>query len=210
MRIKDWNKFQHFKDRKPPWIKLYRDILDDQEWHTLDPAAAKMLVMLWLLASEADGVLPPLNKIAFRLRLTEEKANALISKLSHWLIQDDIAAISERHHGDAPETEAYSTETETESNPPAPLPDWVPTEEWDEFRQMRTRMRAPMTPKAEQLAIKQLDRLRQAGADAKAVVEQSILRGWKSFYPLKDEQTKKHARFEQQNYREGTDGFIVS
>jgi hypothetical protein len=30
-RVKDWTKFQHFKDRRPPWIKLYRDILDNRD-----------------------------------------------------------------------------------------------------------------------------------------------------------------------------------
>ena len=37
-RIKGWVKFQHFKDRRPPWIKLYRDILEDPDWHDLDGA----------------------------------------------------------------------------------------------------------------------------------------------------------------------------
>ncbi len=27
-RIKNWDKFQHFKNRRPPWIKLHREILD--------------------------------------------------------------------------------------------------------------------------------------------------------------------------------------
>lgn len=48
MRIKNWSKFQHFKDRKPPWVKLYRDILDDIEWHELDPLAVKVLVRSYL------------------------------------------------------------------------------------------------------------------------------------------------------------------
>ena len=51
MKIKNWSQFQHFKDRRPPWIKLYRDILDDIEWHELDAKSAKVLVMLWLIAS---------------------------------------------------------------------------------------------------------------------------------------------------------------
>ena len=57
-RVKGWKKFQHFKDRKPPWIKLYRDLLDELEWHELDPPAAKALVAIWLIASENEGFLP--------------------------------------------------------------------------------------------------------------------------------------------------------
>jgi len=114
-RIKGWSKFQHFKDRRPPWVKLYRDLLEDPDWHELDGEAAKMLVALWLIASEDDsqkGTLPDSRRLAFRLRITETKVNQTLTKLSHWLVQDDINVISQRYQLDAPETE---TETETES-----------------------------------------------------------------------------------------------
>ena len=109
MRIKDWPKFQHFKDRRPPWIKLYRDLLDDDEWFNLDPPSAKALVLLWLIASEDEtkqGLLPSLRKTAFRLRITEKSLESIISKLSHWVIQDDIKPISTCHQLGSSETEA--------------------------------------------------------------------------------------------------------
>lgn len=112
MNIKGWKKFQHFKDRRPPWIKLYRDLLDDPEWHELDAEAAKALVMLWLIASENDGALPDTKKLAFRLRTTEAKIKQILSSLSHWLEGDDIETISSRYQDDAPETE---TETEKDT-----------------------------------------------------------------------------------------------
>ena len=111
MKIKNWSQFQHFKDRRPPWIKLYRDLLDDIEWHELDPKSAKVLVMLWLIASEDDGKIPDAKRLAFRLRMTEKDTEASLIKLSHWLEHDDISPISVRHQDDLPETE---TETETE------------------------------------------------------------------------------------------------
>ena len=113
-RIKGWVKFQHFKDRRPPWIKLYRDILEDPDWHDLDGDTAKILVALWLLASEdedQEGKLPDARRLAFRLRLSETKVNQALTKLSHWLDRDDINSISSGYQDDAPETE---TETETE------------------------------------------------------------------------------------------------
>jgi hypothetical protein len=113
IRIKDWHKFQHFKDRRPPWVKLYRDLLDDLEWHELEPKAAKALVMLWLIASENDGELPDAKKLAFRLRISETATLEACSKLSHWLEQGDTNLISTGYQGDRPETE---TETETETD----------------------------------------------------------------------------------------------
>ena len=105
MRVKNWHKFQHFKDRSPPWIKFYRDLLDDIEWHNLNAQAAKVLVMLWLIASEDKGALPPIKTLAFRLRLPESQVKTIVSQLSHWLEQDDISQISEQHRGDGPEGE---------------------------------------------------------------------------------------------------------
>ena len=113
-RIKNWRKFQHFKNRRPPWVKLYRELLDDPEWHDLDPAAAKFLVTLWLLASEdekQEGRLPDPKTIAFRLRLTEKEVKQRLAQVSNWLDQDDITTISPRYQDGPPETE---TETETE------------------------------------------------------------------------------------------------
>jgi hypothetical protein len=119
MRVKNWSKFQHFKDRRPPWIKLYKNLLDDPDWHALDGDTAKALVMVWLVASEDEaqqGNLPDPRRLAFRLRTTESKIINALEKMSHWLEQDDITAISPRYQDDAPETET-ETETETDYSP---------------------------------------------------------------------------------------------
>ena len=131
-RIKDWSSFQHFKDRTPPWVKLYRTILDDPDWHALPGDAAKSLVMLWLIASEDKthrGRLPDARKMAFRLRIQESKMIQHLEALSQWVIRDDINPISTCHQPDIPETETEGeTETETETEgergadaPPIPL-----------------------------------------------------------------------------------------
>ena len=113
MRVKNWAKFQHFKDRSPPWIKFYRDLLDDLEWHELPPASAKALVMIWLIASESKGEMPDNKTLAFRLRMTETQTKTIVSGLSHWLEQDDIAPISTGHQDDGLEGER-ETEKERE------------------------------------------------------------------------------------------------
>jgi len=136
MKIKNWTKFQHFKDRRPPWVKLYRDILDDLEWHELDPLAAKVLVMLWLIASEDEGRIPNTKTLAFRLRLTEIKTKEIVIKLSHWLEQDDINVISDIYQHDPLETER-ETETKKEKNKRGSRLafDFCFTKEWEDFCQ---------------------------------------------------------------------------
>lgn len=112
MRIKNWKRFQHFRDRRPIWIKLYRDILDDLEWHELDPSSAKMLVMFWLVASEDEGRLPSVKELAFRLRSTEKQIESTVSRLSHYLEQDDINSISDGYQNDALEKRREEKEKE--------------------------------------------------------------------------------------------------
>ena len=161
VRIKNWSKHQHFKDRTPPWIKLYRDILDDPDWHELSGDDAKMLVNLWLIASEDEtrtGELPNARRIAFRLRIKESQVNQALARLSHWLIQDDINVISTRHQVDAPEESRGETETkgETGEKPPRKRdahtdvlkPDDLDAQIWADWLTLRKAKRLPLTQTA--------------------------------------------------------------
>lgn len=65
------------------------------------------------------------------------------------------------------------------------LPDWVPAEPWQQFEEMRRKKKKPMTDAARKLAVTKLDTLRSAGHDAAAVIGQSVLHAWDSFYELK-------------------------
>lgn len=104
-RVRNWEKFQHFRDRRPPWIKLYRDVLDDLNYHALDDSAARVLFLLWLLASETEGYLPDINLISFRLRMSPQKISTAITSLCGFIDQLDIKAISSWHQDDTPERE---------------------------------------------------------------------------------------------------------
>ena len=175
MRIKNWKKFQHFKDRRPPWVKLYRDILDDLQWHELDPLAAKVLVMLWLIASEDEGRIPDVKTLAFRLRLTEIKTKEVVIKLSHWLEQDDIDVISNGYQHDLPEKE---TETDKEKETKVKAPEGVSPEVWDSFVKQRKASRAVITESV-------LKTIRFEAEKAKWTMEQALAecaaRGWRGF-----------------------------
>ena len=146
MKIKNWSKFQHFKDRKPPWVKLYRDVLDDMEWYELDPLACKVLVMCWLIASEDEGRLPTSKNLAFRLRMTEKQTIDCLNKLSHWLEQDDINVISQQYQIDSLETERETErETETKKATSVACPPDVSKQVWDDWQQLRKTKKASVT-----------------------------------------------------------------
>ena len=178
MKIKNWSKFQHFKDRKPPWVKLYRDVLDDMEWYELDPLASKVLVMCWLIASEDDGRLPNSKTLAFRLRMSEKQTLDCLNKLSHWLEQDDIDLISERYQSDSLETEK---ETETKKEKKATIvatPDGVSQSVWDEFIAHRKAKKAKVTDLVIEGIAKEATK---AGWLLEDALKETIVRNWQSF-----------------------------
>ena len=109
MRVRNWTRFQHYNYRKPPWIKLYRDLLDDKDFHELDGESVKYLVMIWLIASESDGELPASEVLAFRLRIDSTTLARLIPKLSKWL-EDASKPLAPRKQSATPEAEAEAEE----------------------------------------------------------------------------------------------------
>lgn len=73
LRIKNWEAFQHYKDRNPPWIKLHRALLDDYEFAALEDAVKGQLMLMWLFASQNEGRIPHDAKFLERkLGLTEK------------------------------------------------------------------------------------------------------------------------------------------
>jgi hypothetical protein len=56
-RIRNWERFQHYKQRNPPWIRLHRTLLRDHTFTKLTEGEQWSLVRLWLLASESDNSL---------------------------------------------------------------------------------------------------------------------------------------------------------
>lgn len=100
LRAKNWQEFQHYKDRSPIWIKLHKKLLDDRTFHALPDASRALAPMLWLLCSESkDGLIKDaVAEIGFRLRMTEKKCeealNPLIEAGFFYVEQDDRATLA--------------------------------------------------------------------------------------------------------------------
>lgn len=122
LRPKNWAQFQHYRTRRPPWIKLHRVLLDDYEYHQLPDASKALAPLLWLLASESEGGAFEYasNMLAFRLHTTPEKIQESITPLidkGFFLVVANASAMLAPCKQDAiPETEreTYKQETETD------------------------------------------------------------------------------------------------
>ena len=68
LKIKNWKKYQHYKDRNPPWIKFYHSILDDYIYSCLQDDSKLLLITLLLLAGKTN------NKIPYDIKWIQNKS----------------------------------------------------------------------------------------------------------------------------------------
>lgn len=129
IQIKNWDKYQSYKDRRPPWIRFHRTILDDYHFQMMNDSCRALLPMLWLLACENDdptsGMIEIANEeIAFRLRQKLDKMEATINQLevAGFITRNGIVTESLRNRYETvpPETEVrgqrQSSEVESEAD----------------------------------------------------------------------------------------------
>jgi hypothetical protein len=129
LRVRNFEQFQHYRDRAPAWIKLYYWLLDDYAFTKLSDPGKWHLVGIFLLASrcgnriaaDADWVR---KKIAAKTQvdLAALEAAGFLEKI------DD--ALADCKHDASPEREA-ETETEAENNLLSAVAD--PSEDLKEF-----------------------------------------------------------------------------
>lgn len=118
---KNWDSFQHYNKRNPPWIKLHRSLLDDYEFSQLPVESRALAPMLWLVASEtpAGCIQMSIDALAFRLHIAStELADALEPLIDKGFFVDASTVLARREQHATPETER---EAKTE-NPPRAVP----------------------------------------------------------------------------------------
>lgn len=55
---KNWESFQHYSDRRPPWVKLYVALLDDFDYIAMSGDGKAALVAFWLSCARYGHPLP--------------------------------------------------------------------------------------------------------------------------------------------------------
>jgi len=186
IKPKNWNQFQHYKDRCPPWIKLHRDLLNNRDFMRLPLASKALAPMLWLLASESkDGLFDgSLDELVFRLHITEKEYNDGIKPLilkGFFIVESEVLA--ERLQVATPETER-ETKTEAkkerkkEASTIVECPSFVSVTVWHDFLRMRKTMNKPFSETALKLIIHEAEK---AGWSLENALAECCARGWQSF-----------------------------
>jgi len=117
LRVPNWERFQHYHHRRPPWIRLHRSLLDNYDYFQLPVECRAVAPLLWLLASETDDGSIPSNimELSFRLRMAEHELVPAIEALVE-------AGFLER------DSETLAPRKQRASNPLAPRKQNVTTE----------------------------------------------------------------------------------
>ena len=183
LRIRNWEKFQHYKDRNPPWIKLHRDLLRDYEFSCLQDASKLHLMLLWLLASQLDNKIPADEKwLTSHLGLQRPIVlkplidNGYIEYASKPLADCKQSAIVET------ETEAYKQETETETEPSMESFGYLSKDLWADFIKHRKEIKKPLKPTSEKALLTKLKKWHDKGIDVNECVSASIENGWQGVF----------------------------
>ena len=122
MKVRSWSSFQHYKNRRPPWIKLHRTLLDDYGFMRLPLASQALAPRLWLLASESeDGSLPSdPAELAFRLHAeVRDVIDALKPLIRAGFLEGELDAsepLAERKQGARLETEERKSRDRAQSS----------------------------------------------------------------------------------------------
>jgi hypothetical protein len=96
--------------------------------------------------------------------------------------------------------DAKASKRAREHKPQIIIPDWIPKAAWDGWTEMRKLKHSAPSPRALELAIGVLEKLRAKGHDPGEVLDQSTLNGWKGLFPIKDTQNG-HARQSNLQYK---------
>lgn len=119
-RIRNWSKFQHYKDRNPPWIKLHCEIFGSEDWVMLDDASKLLAIVCMVIAAKHDGEVP--NNPDYIRRVAYLNAKPDLSPLLECGFLENVQAVaSARKQEQAIVRPEKETEAEAQDRDRVPL-----------------------------------------------------------------------------------------
>jgi len=113
--LRNWGKYQHYKHRRPPWVRLYVDMLDDPEMMRLPDASFALACKLILLAGRYDNAIP-LDRIKWHLHRFSSSSMETLQSIGFIAVTEPAStALALRLRDATTETETEVTESETET-----------------------------------------------------------------------------------------------
>jgi hypothetical protein len=105
--LKGWDRFQHYKDRDPPWVKLYRDLLTSESWVLGTDLSRLVQVASVLLAARYNNQIPHRWDLIRKVSSLECTEKAFTEALRH-LAANNFLEIKEASDVQTPELQSAS------------------------------------------------------------------------------------------------------
>lgn len=126
-RVRNLKKYQHYKNRNPPWVKLHNKLLADQEFVGLRDSAWRLAFELVLLSSTNGEAIPgDAKSLSFLLRRTIKQRDVDLLASIGFIVSasknasNPLAECLQPAPDFASEVREQSTETEGETETPLP------------------------------------------------------------------------------------------
>lgn len=89
LRIVEWDKYQHYKDRNPQWIKLHISILSSPLWWKGTDEQKALIVVVMLMAARHGNSIPADPKFIQQIGYLKHKPNL------NWLVRNGFCEYSD-------------------------------------------------------------------------------------------------------------------
>lgn len=169
--VRNWRRFQHYKHRNPPWVKLHSEIFTSTDWVALADASKLLMMVCIVVAAKNGGRIP--NDAAFLKRIAYlDKSPNLKPLIDCGFLSETLADASDskqvRTNAD-PEYRVQSTENrDKKKKEDSMVANATATESrFDEFWKAYPRRRGsnPKTP-----AKQKFDKLTSNGTEAGQII----------------------------------------
>jgi phage replication O-like protein O len=115
----------------------------------------------------------------WREELSKKITDVLLSKVITNVIKSDNPSLSKVIPTKETTTKAKKTSADIF------FPEWLPKETWEEYLEMRTRIKKPLLKKSFPRLWKELEKLKKKGNPVEEVLNQSIIGSWQGVFELK-------------------------
>jgi len=186
-KVKNWDDFQHYKDRNPPWIKLHNHLLDDYDFECLGDAAKGHLLCIWMLASRTKNLMPfDVNWISKKIG-SSSKVNLKSLIESGFLVMERDASkplqgSEQNDTGSAPSAEESRGETEERQSKEDPRPIGLNCAAWDLW--IAFRVKCKFKKYKTDSAMKKIITMGNEQTQA-LIIQQSIDNEYQGLFPIK-------------------------
>ena len=202
LAIKNWEKYQVVQHGKPaPWCKLYSRLLDSTRFLRWSWTTRGVVLGLLALRTRLDRNLPGDVHVLARMLSADGRQAVDVHQAVTRLTSDGFLILTNQQNGyensGAEKSRVEKRREEEKKIRRAPqktaatplafaLPSWVPVSTWNDYSEMRRKIRHPMTRAAMTLAVHKLGTLSGSNPDlARSILEQSILNSWQGLFELR-------------------------